>query len=90
MNRIITLVLIAIITVFAIHIVNINGEGARADMTESELYSLSEGTRDILTKMKQEGVKPIDVKLYFSMTAGSLWPYTTPSGPTARASNSVV
>ncbi len=74
MNRILTLVLIALITVFAIHIVNINGEGARADLTESELYSLTEGTRDILTKMKQEGVKPIDIKLYFSMTAGKSLP----------------
>lgn len=74
MNRIVTLVLIALITVFVIHILNVNAEGARADLTESELYSLTEGSQDILTKMKQEGVKPIDIKLYFSMTAGKSLP----------------
>lgn len=66
--KIITILLIGAITVFGIHILNMNTEGARVDLTETNLYSLTEGTREILKKMHDEGVKPIDIKLYFSAT----------------------
>jgi len=67
-SRVLTILLIAAISVFGIHILNMNTEGARLDLTETRLYSLTEGTRDILKKMNDEGVKPIDIKLYFSAT----------------------
>lgn len=73
-SRATTAVLLALIVVFAIHIVAQNGESLRLDMTADKLYSLSDGTREILRKMQQEGVKPIEMKLYFSETTGKSLP----------------
>jgi len=73
-SRISTFVLIALVTVLGIHVIAQNGENARADLTADNLYSLSEGTREILEKMQQEGIKPIRIKLYFSETAGKTLP----------------
>ena len=73
-SRAVTGLLIALAAVFAIHVIAQNGEHARRDMTADNLYSLSEGTVEILEKMKKEGVKPIEMKLYFSETAGKTLP----------------
>lgn len=73
-SRVTTAVLVALIAVFGIHAMARVTEDARVDFTQDNLYSLSEGTTAILDKMKQEGVKPIDVKLYFSLTAGKSLP----------------
>ncbi|MEM1179760.1 MAG: GldG family protein [Acidobacteriota bacterium] len=67
-------VLIALIAVFGIHVVTTHFENARLDMTADDLYSLSEGTEAILDKMNAEGVKPVELKLYFSETAGKTLP----------------
>lgn len=72
--KIISLILVGLITVFAIHIIYIQGENARVDMTETGLYSLTDGTHQILDRMNEEGVKPIDVTLYFSETTGKSLP----------------
>lgn len=69
-----TIVLVAAVGIFGIHFIYMKTEGARADLTETGLYSLTEGTHDILDKMQAENVKPIDVKLYFSATAGKSLP----------------
>lgn len=69
-----TVILIALVTIFAIHVIAENAENARLDMTADNLYSLSEGTVSILERMHDEGVKPIDMKLYFSETAGKTLP----------------
>ncbi len=69
-----TLVLLALVTVFGIHTVVQNGEDLRLDLTQDNLYSLSEGTEGILERMQEEGVKPIDVHLYFSETVGKSLP----------------
>ena len=73
-GRVATVILIALVTVFAIHVIAENGEHARLDLTADNLYSLSDGTVSILEKMKEEGVKPITLKLYFSETAGKTLP----------------
>ncbi len=73
-SRVTSLVLVALITVFGIHAVTQNSESLRVDLTEDQLYSLSEGSVEILEKIRQEGVKPIEVKLYFSETAGKSLP----------------
>lgn len=73
-SRTTTLVLLALITVFGIHVVVQNTTNVRVDMTQDELYSLSEGTTSILDRMNAEGVKPIEMKLYFSETAGKTLP----------------
>ena len=73
-NRIVTMALIALLTVFTLHVLNRSTEGARVDLTETKLYSLTQGTQDILAKMREEGVKPIDIKLYFSETTGKQLP----------------
>ena len=69
-----TIVLIAASIVFASHIFYNKTEGARVDLTGSHLYSLTQGTRDILKKVDQEGVKPIEIRLYFSYTVGKQLP----------------
>ncbi|MCG8454783.1 MAG: GldG family protein [Holophagales bacterium] len=69
-----TIVLIGLATFLAIHVVAVNSESARLDLTQDDLYSLSSGTEGILEKMHAEGVKPVDVKLYFSETAGKTLP----------------
>lgn len=73
-SRAFTLVLIALATVFAIHVIAQNAENVRLDMTADNLYSLSDGTTALLDKMREEGVKPVEVKLYFSETAGKTLP----------------
>lgn len=69
-----SLVLIAIIVVCGIHVVSTQFENARLDFTADDLYSLSEGSEEILEKMRSEGVKPVELKLYFSETAGKTLP----------------
>lgn len=73
-SKITSLILVGLITVFAIHVLYIQGENARVDLTETGLYSLTDGTHQILDRMNEEGVKPIDVTLYFSETTGKTLP----------------
>ena len=73
-NRVTTLVLLALVTIFGIHVVVANTENVRVDMTADNLYSLSDGTESILDKMQAEGIKPLEMKLYFSETAGKTLP----------------
>ena len=60
-----TILLIALAVVCGIHFAATAGENVRLDMTADNLYSLSEGTEEILEKMHSEGVKPIELNLYF-------------------------
>lgn len=73
-GRSLTILLVALITVLSIHLVFQVLEGVRADVTASDLYSLSEGTLQILEKMEEEGVQPLEMKLYFSETTGKTLP----------------
>ena len=73
-SRITTVVLVAWIAVFGIHALSRLAEDARLDLTQDDLYSLSDGSQEILEKMHEEGVKPIDVRLYYSETAGKSLP----------------
>ena len=69
-----TLVLIGLLTVFSIHVANEWLESWRVDLTGGDLYSLTDGTHAILDRMQEEGVKPLDIRLYFSETAGKTLP----------------
>ncbi|MEM6793232.1 MAG: Gldg family protein [Acidobacteriota bacterium] len=69
-----SVVLVALIAVFGIHVATSQFENARVDMTADNLYSLSGGTESILEKMHSEGIKPIELKLYFSETTGKTLP----------------
>ncbi len=73
-NRTITIILIILLAGFGIHAVYQNTDGMRADLTEDGLYTLTEGTHQILEKMHKEGVQPITIKLYFSETVGKRLP----------------
>ncbi len=44
--------------------------GARVDLTENKLYTITEGTRDMLAKVDE----PIEVRLYFSDIIGEIAP----------------
>ena len=50
-----TIVLVVLVAIFDIHAFARVTENVRADLTQDNLYSLSEGTVAILDKMKQEG-----------------------------------
>jgi ABC-2 type transport system permease protein len=69
-----TLLLLALITVFGVHLADRWLGPVRVDLTEDDLYSLTGGTEAILERMHEEGVKPLDVTLYFSETAGKTLP----------------
>ena len=59
------IICVAVITVSLIIISQHTGRSLRADITERNLYTLSQGSRDILAKLNQ----PVTLKLYFSRTA---------------------
>ncbi len=73
-SRTTTLVLVALIAVFGIHVATRATESLRADFTADNLYSLTDGTDAILARLQQEGVKPLELKLYFSETVGKSLP----------------
>jgi len=73
-NRLLTILLVGFVTILSVHLVNRFLEGWRADLTADSLYSLSDGTLAILDKVQDEGVKPIEIKLYFSKTTGQTLP----------------
>lgn len=56
---------VLVIALCAILIVQKVAGGARADLTQQKLYTLSPGTRRILTQLSQ----PVTLKLYYSRTA---------------------
>ena len=73
-SRVTTLVLVALVAVFGIHVLTLWSENLRADFTADNLYSLTDGTDAILARLQEEGVKPLELKLYFSETAGKSLP----------------
>jgi ABC-type uncharacterized transport system involved in gliding motility auxiliary subunit len=73
-TRVITIVLVAVITALAVHLVSQIAGGARVDLTEDRLYSLTDGTREILERMQSEAAEPIDITLFFSATTGKSLP----------------
>ncbi|MHC5137075.1 MAG: GldG family protein, partial [Planctomycetota bacterium] len=56
---------IAVIAVAAIYLTQDLGKQIRLDVTERKLYTLSDGTKEILADLKQ----PITVKLFYTKTA---------------------
>ncbi|MCH9649580.1 MAG: GldG family protein [Deltaproteobacteria bacterium] len=73
-SRMTTALLILLIAALAVHILGTFFSGIRGDLTADNLYSLTPGTEQILGKMQQEGVQPLDVSLYFSQTTGKTLP----------------
>ncbi len=73
-SRTTTIVLVALIAGLSIHFFYRLFDEARADLTQDDLYSLSEGSEQILDRMQEEGVKPVEITLYFSETAGKTLP----------------
>lgn len=73
-SRLASILLLVVITIFGIHVVVTNTDNVRLDMTSDSLYSLSEGSVEILDRMQDEGIKPIQLKLYFSQTSGKTLP----------------
>lgn len=69
MNRtiraIIAVIFVGIIMVCAISIAHNSGKSLRLDVTDRKLYTLSDGTKAILGKLRQ----PIKMKLYYTRTA---------------------
>ncbi len=64
-------VCVLVITFCAIFIVaEVTDRGRIADLTEQDLYTLSQGTKNILAKLNQ----PITLKLYYSRTAARKGP----------------
>ena len=73
-SRVLTMALIGLMTVLSIHVANEWFEGLRVDLTGDDLYSLTDGSHAILDRMQEEGVKPLDIRLYFSETTGKTLP----------------
>lgn len=62
-----TLLLLAILFVALVVVIDILFRGARVDLTENELYSISDGTERILASLDE----PINLYFYFSKDASS-------------------
>ena len=73
-QRTLTIVLLSIITILSIHVLSRVLEGATVDVTSQDIYSLSEGTHQILNRLNEEGVQPVELTLYFSETTGKTLP----------------
>jgi ABC-type uncharacterized transport system involved in gliding motility auxiliary subunit len=73
-TRLITILLVGLIVTFSIHLFDRWFDDARVDLTEDNLYSLTEGSKQVLQRMRDEGVDPVDVTLYFSQTTGKTLP----------------
>ena len=73
-QRTLTTVLLSIITILSIHVLSRVLEGATVDVTSQDIYSLSDGTHQILDRMNEEGVQPVELTLYFSETTGKTLP----------------
>jgi len=73
-NKLLSIGLIALIVLFGNHVAFDLLASARIDLTQDQLYSLTDGTEAILQRMQDEGVKPIDIDLYFSETTGKTLP----------------
>lgn len=73
-SRITTVLLLALVAIFGVHLATRVTENVRLDWTADDLYSLSPGTRDILDKMREDGVEPMEATLYFSETSGKTLP----------------
>ena len=91
-KTIVTVALVAVITILAIHVVTRTTEAVRVDLTEDRLYSLTDGTRAILEKMQNDGTEPIDITLYHipalaSPIAGST--FTGSNGTNAWATSQI-
>jgi ABC-type uncharacterized transport system involved in gliding motility auxiliary subunit len=73
-SRLFTIFLIGLVVLFANYVSYERLEGARVDLTQDNLYSLTDGTMQIIDRMNAEGVKPIEIELYFSETSGKTLP----------------
>ncbi len=69
-----TISLVGLLTVFSVHLFDRWLTDVRVDLTQDDLYSLTEGSKSLLARMSDEGVKPVDVTLYFSETTGKTLP----------------
>src|SRR3972149_11665205 len=65
LRAIIGAVLVLVITLSAISICQNTAKGWKVDITDQRLYTLSDGTRAILSKLNQ----PITAKLFYAKTA---------------------
>ena len=57
-----TLAILAVLFVAAIVLTNTLFRGARLDLTENRLYTLTEGTRQVIAELKE----PVNLCLFFS------------------------
>lgn len=73
-NRSLTILLVALVAALSTHVAFRLFEGLRADLTEQNIYSLSDGTLELIEKMQTEGVQPLEMKLYFSEKSGKTLP----------------
>jgi ABC-type uncharacterized transport system involved in gliding motility auxiliary subunit len=73
-SRLLTVLLVGVLVVLSIHLVQQWLGGLRADLTERDLYSLSPGSEAILERMREEGVQPVEITLFFSEQAGKTLP----------------
>lgn len=65
MRTVLAIFFVAVIAVSAIWIIQNLGRQIRLDITERKLYTLSQGTKEILADLKQ----PITMKLFYTKTA---------------------
>ena len=73
-SRLATLGLLALVLLTSAHLMDRYLGSLRVDMTSQDVYSLTPGSEEILERLQDEGVKPVDLTLFFSETTGKTLP----------------
>jgi len=69
-KTVVSILCIAVITSCLVYIGSVVGSGVRLDLTENDLFTLSEGTRNIVADLKD----PLTFRLYYAKTAARKGP----------------
>ena len=73
-SLIVSLLLLGLAAAFGAFVLHYWLAPARIDLTEDDIYSLTPGSAALVERMSDEGIKPVDVTLFFSETTGKTLP----------------
>lgn len=73
-SLVISLLLLGLAAAFGAYVLHYWLAPVRVDLTEDDIYSLTPGSVALVERMSDEGIKPVDVTLFFSETTGKTLP----------------
>lgn len=73
-SLVVSLLLLGLAAAFGAYVLHYWLAPVRVDLTEDNIYSLTPGSAALVERMADEGIKPVDVTLFFSETTGKTLP----------------